>query len=246
MNAVGHHCPQHAQRQRSWLSIVAKAYESGNEDFAVWAAIHWKSLREEPHSHQIREVVTDLNDWVKACAIEQASRSIEADDIEKIHKAMLSTRSAEAAESLHTWWQGMSGAAEAGRPFNKEMSPQTVLRLSEEWHERAAVTKAADVEFPEPWLESGEVGDYHIEPIKTAPELSRIAYRLHNCATSYAHQIAGGYCFLYVVIEGDAPKAMVELSWNGKHAELSQLKGPCNEGVSEELTMAVNTWFDAA
>ena len=112
---------------------------------------------------------------------------------------MLSTRSTEAADSLRTWWQGMNGTAEAGRLFNKEMSPQTVIRLSEEWHERAAVTEAADVEFPEPWYEGGYVGDYHIEPIKTPPELSRYAYRLHNCATSYAHNVARGDCFLYVV-----------------------------------------------
>ena len=245
-DVVSHHCPEQAQRQRSWLSIVAKAYESGNEDFAVWTAIHWESLREEPDSGRIRGVVEDLNDWVRACAIEHASRSIEVDDIEKIHKAMLSTRGAESADSLRKWWQGMSGTVEAGRLFNKEMSPQTVLRLSEEWHERAAVTEAADVEFPEPWYEGGNVGDYHIEPIKTAPELSRYAYRLHNCATQYAHQIAEGCCFIYVVLQSDTPKAMVELIRNGKHAELSQLKGPCNGQVSEELETAVNTWFEAA
>ena len=245
-DVVSHHCPEQAQRQRSWLSIVAKAYESGNEDFAVWAGIHWERLSEEPHSHQIREVVSDLNDWVKACANEQVSLSIEADDIEKICKAMLFTRSAESADSLRTWWQGMSEGAEAGRLFNKKMSPETAFKLSEEWHERAAVTEAADVEFPEPWFKGGEVGGYRIEPIKTAPDLSRYAYRLHNCATSYAHQIAEGRCFLYVVIEDDEPKAMLDLTRDDKHIKLSQLTGPCNQVVPEELTAAVDTWFDAA
>ena len=171
--------------------------------------------------------------------MEHASRSIEADDLEKICQAMLST-SAEAANSLQSWWQGLRGATEAGRPFNKAMKPETVFRLSEEWHLRAAGTKAADVTFPEPWYGAGDIGDYHIEPIKTAPELSRYAYGFHNCASTYADDIANGYCFLYIVLKLDTPRAMLELKRDDRHTKLSQLKGPCNEQVSEQLTTAIS------
>lgn len=245
-DVVSHHCPEQLQRQRSWLSIIAKAYESGDEDFAVWAAIHWESISREDSVHWTHRDVALLNDWVKACANAAVSRSIEAEDIEKICQAMLSTGSEESAEALQVWWQGMNSNVEAGRLFNMKMSPQTVLRLSEEWHERAAVAEAADVEFPAPWIEGGQVDGYQIEPIKTAPELSRYAYQMHNCSSTYAHTIATGRCFLYVVLQENIPKAMVELERSHGRAVLSQLQGPCNEVVSEELGAAVDTWLEAA
>ena len=243
-DVVSHHCPEKEREQVSWLIMMAKAYESGNEDFAIWVAIHWKELSDET-PHWVSRALGDLNDWVRDCSIEQVSHSIEADDVEKIYQAMLST-SAESAENLRAWWQSITGAAVAGRLFNKAMKPETVLRLSEEWHERAAVTKAADVEFPEPWYEGGDIGDYRIEPIRTAPDLSRYAFRLHNCATSYTHDVARGKCFLYVVLQEDNPKAMVELKRDDEGTVLSQLKGPCNQYASEELEAAVNTWLEAA
>ena len=85
-----------------------------------------------------------------------------------------------------------------------------------------------------------------IEPIKTAPELSRYAYQMHNCSSTYAHTIATGRCFLYVVLQENIPKAMVELERSHGRAVLSQLQGPCNEVVSEELGAAVDTWLEAA
>ncbi len=109
-DVVSHHCPKGINPQSSWLSIIAKARESGNEDFAIWTAIHCEALGDDS-AHWIRIALEDLNDWIKACASERASCSIEEDDIEKIHTAMLSTCGAEAAESLQQWWQGLSGTA---------------------------------------------------------------------------------------------------------------------------------------
>ena len=77
-------------------------------------------------------------------------------------------------------------------------------------------------------------------------ELSRYAYRLHNCATTYARRVASGECFLYVAIEAGTPKTMLELKRDDEHTEIFQLQGPCNQVVPEELTTAVHAWFDAA
>ena len=243
-DVVSHHCPQKPREQMSWLSIIAKAYESGDEDFAIWVAVHWKELGDSPH--WTRGAVGNMNDWMRACVIEQSTNGIGAAHIEGICQAMLIADRTEAADILRAWWQSVSGAAEAGRPFNNKMAPQTVLKLSEEWHERAAETKVDDVAFPEPWFEGGTVGDYQIEPIKTAPELGRYAYRFHNCAATYAHRVAAGRCFLYVVRQGDVPKAMLQLERDCDGTSLGQLVGPRNDDVSEELRTAVGTWFKAA
>lgn len=151
----------------------------------------------------------------------------------------------EVASELQKWWQDVNDLAEAGGPFNDKMSPQTVVKLSEEWHERQAETAAADVEFPEPWFEGGTVGNIRIEPIKTAVELSRYGYLLHNCATSYAHRIAADNCFLYVVFEGEDLKAMLEIESDEDGVSMADLKGPRNEEVSEELKAATDTWWEA-
>jgi hypothetical protein len=82
--------------------------------------------------------------------------------------------------------------------------------------------------------------------IQATTALSKYAYYFHNCATSYAHNIANGHCFLYVVFEGGDLKAMLEIIRKGRGASVDQLKGLRNSEVSEELKTAVNTWFKAA
>ena len=245
INVVSHHCPEGERKQVSWLSAIAKAYESRDEDFAMWVAVHWSELSDEvEYVHRAHQTVADLTDWIGACVIEQSTNGIEAAHIEGICQAMLIADRTEAADNIREWWQSVAGAAEAGRPFNNKMSPQTVLRLSNEWHERAAETKAADVAFPEPWREGGAVGEYQIEPLRTAPELGRCAYHLHNCSATYAHRVAAGRCFLYVVSQADTPKAMVQLSLVNQDITLDQISGPRNDEVPGELEAAVKTWFD--
>ena len=87
------------------------------------------------------------------------------------------------------------------------------------------------------------VGEFRIEPIRTSTELSKYAYHFHNCATSYAHQVANGDCFIYVVFEGDDLRAMLEIKKHGSHANLGQLKGLRNIEVSEELRSLVDLWW---
>ena len=101
---------------------------------------------------------------------------------------------------------------------------------------------AADVEFPQEWYVGGTIGDFRIEPVRTAVELSRYAYLLHNCATGYAREIADGESFFYVVFEGEELKAMLEIS-NPTRAAIDQLKGSRNTEVSTELRAAVDSWW---
>ncbi len=106
-----------------------------------------------------------------------------------------------------------------------------------------AAKEAADVEFPREWFAGGTVGDFRIEPIRTAAELSKYAYHFHNCATQYAHQIADESCFFYVVFEGDELRAMVQIAKNNNgRIGVSQLQGPRNTEVSTELKAAIDAW----
>jgi len=234
---VSHHCPKRTADQGSWLSHIRKARSSGSSEFAIWVAVHWPELVAiEPDRRLLRSKICDWRDWVRACVVQR----IGSENIDSICQI---TNDPDLISGIEDWWQGYVDLAEAGKPFNKEMSPQTVIKLSDAWHERQAETQAADVEFPEPWYEGGDVGDYHIEPMRTAVELSKYAYHFHNCATSYAHDIAKGRCFLYVVFEGDDLKAMLEIIRKGRGACVDQLKGLRNSEVSEELKSAVDAWW---
>ena len=248
-DVVSHHCPERAADQGSWLSNIRKARSSGNSEFAIWVAVHWPELVAiEKDLHSLQSKICDLRDWVRACVVQQIG-SAQIDSICQL------INDKEAVSVIEKWWESYFDLAEAGKSFNKKMSLQTVIKLSEEWHERQAAKDAADVEFPQEWYEGGIVGNFRIEPIRTAPELSKYGYHLHNCATQYAHQIADGNCFFYVVFEGDELKAMFEIKptvltrnsrANGGNirsgVRTTQLQGPRNSEVSEELKTAVDSW----
>ncbi len=237
---VSHHCPKRTADQGSWLSLIRKARSSGSSEFAIWVAVHRPELVAiEPDRQLLRSKICDWRDWVRAGVVQR----IGSENIDSICQI---TNDQDLISGIEDWWQSYVDLAEAGKPFNKEMSPQTVIKLSDEWHERQAETQAADVEFPQEWYEGGAVGDFQIEPIRSSVELSKYAYHFRNCATSYAHNIANGHCFLYVVFEGGDLKAMVEIIRKGRGASVDQLKGLRNSEVSEELKTAVNTWFKAA
>ena len=238
-NVVSHHCPSKPAQQGSWLTNFNKALSSGSEDFALWVAVHWKDLRErEANLQAVRSVVCDLRDWVRACVVQNIGT-------ERIESVCHMINDEDVIESLQGWLESNSYLAEAGKPFNKEMALQTVLKLSDEWHERQSGIEAADVDFPEEWYAGDVVGEFRIEPIRTSEELSKYAYHFHNCATSYAHDVANGKSFIYVVFEGDELRAMLEIEKRGsRRASLGQLKGPRNIEVSAELRTAVDSWWD--
>ena len=236
---VSHHYPSKAGCQGSWHTNFGKALSSGSEEFAFWVAVHWQELYDKESDLQtIRSTVCDLRDWVRACVVQGIGSGV--DSLCQI------INDRDLALGIEKKWQRYVDLAEAGKPFNKEMSLQTVLKLSEEWHERQSEIEAADVDFPEEWFEGGVVGEFRIEPIRSSAELSKYAYHFHNCATSYAHDVANGKSFIYVVFEGDELRAMLEIDKHGRsRANLGQLKGPRNVEVSAELRAAVDSWWES-
>ena len=67
---VSHHCPKVLAKQRAWIRTIFKALQSGGEEFALWAAVHWKEI--PGRYNDIPEAVNDIGDWVKAGMIARA------------------------------------------------------------------------------------------------------------------------------------------------------------------------------
>ena len=242
---VAHHCPQTAPRQRAWLQAISQAIVNPNtetvsdEDFAIWVASHYEQIG---NWRDVPAIVGDVKDWVRASYQSRAAATIKPVEVERISAAMVATESAHTADYLRRWWDSINKSCE-GRPFDENMAARTVLKLSHDWHERAAKAEAANLPFPKPWYDGDTINGHCIVPVKAADELSRYGYELHNCASQYSRHIANGDCFIYVVSKSDGKTvAMAEIA-RAKMPKLVQLKGPCNQAVAKPIRSAVRTWL---
>jgi len=236
---VAHHAPATVPRLRVWLRAIRAASESKDRDFVSWVAKHWDSLG---HWRDADAVVRDLGDWVKASRAECVLASLDELSLQRVRDAVEMSGADELAYDLQRWSDSKT-AAVVGRPFSDRMARRTVLRLSEEWHTRAAQTQAISVPFPTPWYTGGEAGEFCIAPITDAIELTRYAFALHNCASQYAREIAADCCFLYVVLHEDKPGAMLELVRANGVPRIRQLVGLCNAKVDKAVGKAAKTWL---
>jgi hypothetical protein len=104
-------------------------------------------------------------------------------------------------------------------------------------------TQAAKLPFPEPWYDGDTINGYRIAPVQTSEDLCRYVFELHNCASQYSWEVAGGDCFIYVVSNSDGKSiAMAEIA-RANTPKLKQLKGPCNQAVTKPIKNAVRTWL---
>jgi hypothetical protein len=142
-----------------------------------------------------------------------------------------------------------------GLPWNHDsvrmlcpsMSVQTVMQLSDEWHEKVANARdGADYQFPPPWCAAGQVGDYEIVPITSNRDLYREGRALHHCVATYAGRVSSGGSYFYSVRKQGERVATVELyrSFDSdKRLAVRQMRGPCNAAVSKDVARAVRAWL---
>ncbi|MCH8071592.1 MAG: hypothetical protein IIA09_06565, partial [Proteobacteria bacterium] len=176
---VRHHCPDLHRDQSTWLADIATARNNGTDEFAVWIAMYWEAIHDtEDYAHWARYKIENVADWIRADAEAKALSSFTEMDIEKICASIASTGERAVAANVLKWWRSLGEPVVASRPFNVKMSLKTVLNLSEEWHERAAVAEAADVPFPDPWFPGDTIERYQIAPITNSVDLSKYAHRL--------------------------------------------------------------------
>ena len=127
------------------------------------------------------------------------------------------------------------------------MSLRTVLDLNEEWHRAVAEnSRAAKVEFPDPWCDGGAVDRYAISPITNAVDLSLEGQKMHHCVNVYASDVADGRAYIYSVTKDGERIATLELLRSGDAAQLGQLSGVCNAVVPKPIEAAVRKWWRSA
>jgi hypothetical protein len=187
---------------------------------------------------QPREVseLDDIADWVVACSdneIDEAIRSLPSHLQYRLQQ--------------RTGQPRHGGSELVTRRFSANMSLKTVRRISHEWHEAVAnhMPEGSLVQFPEPWIDGADLGNYKIVPIRDSRELYLAAKTLHNCATTYGDVICYGQDYLYTVRdEGGKTIVMIELGRDATGASLRQVKAYCNAPAPKEIERLVMRWFN--
>jgi hypothetical protein len=218
--------PNTTTRQRIWLSIVY--WFDGDEpgtvsyvdpDFGAWIARHVPEIAGR-RAREVHAIVNDIADWVRAG---------------KPGPALPGDRA-----------RPQAGHEFIVRPFTPSMSIKTVIRLSAEWHEAVAANMdGPDAAFPPPWYPAAKAGDFDILPIENSAELYREGTEMQHCIGTYDKRVQSGGCYVYSVRHAEKRIATFALRRRALSAELSQIRGPCNAQVSEEIVAAVVRWLRA-
>jgi PcfJ-like protein len=132
------------------------------------------------------------------------------------------------------------------RLFKPDMSLKTVNRLSVDWHE--AVANSLDGpsnNFPQPWCDAGQVGDYKFVPISDTADLYREGRAMHHCVGTYGGGVRQGETYVYSIRKDGGRVATIQLVRCGDSVSIGQLRGPCNSQVPREIEQTVKKWLRA-
>jgi len=233
---VENHCPATVPRQRAWLIAIAEAKANIKDDaWPVWVAKHGMRLA---YYQEVPRLVSDIGDFVRAGVANRLVDQIDPEQVQRVF-ALMSCKepfTQQAPANL------LDRDPLIPRPFSPDMAPQTVKRLSDQWHEDVSRVEAEKVTFPPAWYQGGTVAGVSIEPIRDHVELSAQARRFRNCAATYSRQIAQGVCYLFTASHEGKPVAMIEIERDNP-PRLAQVSGPCNKKPDAHITRAINKWF---
>jgi hypothetical protein len=232
---VENHCPATVPRMRAWLRAIAIAKgKTGDPAYPLWVAKHGLRLA---HFREVPRIVSDIGDFAKAGVANKLVDQIDPEQVRRVF-ALLNCRNIKARPPENF----LQRDSLIPRPFSPDMAPQTVKRLSDQWHEDVSKIEAEKVTFPPAWYQGGTVADVSIEPIQDHVELSAMARRFRNCSATYSRRIAQGDCYLFTASHEGKPVAMIEIA-KGNPPRLAQVSGPCNKKPETRIVRAVNKWF---
>lgn len=145
-----------------------------------------------------------------------------------------------------TWNNQPSGCELVVRPFTRQMSLQTVMKLSADWHEAVADNMSGpDAELPAPWFPAGRSGDYEISPIESLASLYREGKAMHHCVGTYGDAVRHGSLCVYSIRRNGEQVATLALVRNARGVHIDQIRGPCNALAPDEVIAAVRRWLRA-
>jgi PcfJ-like protein len=156
----------------------------------------------------------------------------------------------EQLRDIGDWVRASANANVAGgvrfipRPFHPDMSVETVLQLSGEWHEAIAGNMSGPhCLFPPPWFPAQTIGKYELVPIDNAAALHLEGDAMHHCVASREYfnaAVMGALCICSVRQNG---KRVATVAFKqAKGAAIAQIRGPCNNEVPK-IEQTISRWL---
>ncbi len=226
------YCPTTTHGQRLWLTALPIAKGAG-QDYLRWVAKNSTELAATKLG--VRHMVEDIMDWAKA----SAAAGVPQETWECIGLAGNPRAYSRTISSI------IRGSRHVTRRFNPEMSRETVLQLSDEWHDAIADADhdGQPVSFPDPWYDGDTVDGYQIIPITDSAELYQEGRRMRHCIAQSMDQVRWGQMCVYTVLDADKHIATFNLIRTADIPNLDQLRGPCNRTVAKPIAQAVRKWL---
>jgi hypothetical protein len=228
--------PDTLPKMRRWVNAVQYAERELSGPFTEWVARHAVDLGST--KDQAKATLLNLSDWVQAS-----------------YASMVPPHCANAL--LGRYRLGVNEGPQSGhqdlvtRPFDASMSFETVLQLSDEWHE--AVSQAEfdgkQIEFPEPWYPGGKAGEHKIVPLRTWEALYQEGRQMHHCVASYRSQVVAGETYVYSIVKGGEKVATMSLIRGCTSADprtaipsIGQIAGRQNAIPPKKIERAARRW----
>jgi hypothetical protein len=219
--------PKTVPMQRKWISALSIA-ESGGPEFVVWVAKHALSLGK--NRLEIIGTIENLVDWVKVSTIASLTDQ---------QRFFVDTQRMLNGENNN-------GIDFVARQFNKDMSVETVLMLSNEWHKTIVenMPEGTNCQFPVPWYDGEVINGLSITPIQTYAELYMEGKTMRHCVATYKDSVLRHSSYTYSVTTADDTKlATFELYYSNGKISLGQIRGKCNALMPNEITKVIKKWF---
>jgi PcfJ-like protein len=129
------------------------------------------------------------------------------------------------------------------RIFSRDMSVETVLKLSIEWHSAVAYNMTGpQCQFPPPWFPAQRIDDYDLVPIENAADLYLEGKTMHHCAGTYMQKARRGDCCFFSIQAQGERVATVAFSRGPSGPVIEQVRGPCNALVPA-IEKAIRKWL---
>jgi PcfJ-like protein len=130
------------------------------------------------------------------------------------------------------------------RPFHPDMSVETVLKLSGEWHEAiAGEMSGPQYQFPPPWFPAQTIGAYELVPIDNTNDLWLEGKAMHHCVASYSEAaLMGTLCICSIRQNGERVATVAFHIRGNEGPAIQQIRGPRNKGVPK-IKKAISRWL---
>lgn len=213
------------RKLKLWILCVKRAQDLSPE-FAHWVARHVLTI--PGNSGQVQSRLFDIHYWVRTFLRKQVPPHV--------FNAI-----AFAIEDPDPYPDDKF----VDRPFDRNMTVKTVIKLTNAWHEAlAGKMQTTYSDFPAPWLPPTVMGPYTIAPILHCADLYREGHATRFWGIwNHTDKISAGTASFYSLRKNQDRVATLELVRKAETVEVYEIYGFLDPQITTEVIAVVEPWL---